>query len=679
MTEQAAVMDEIKTIQIYKEFYDHYYHTDLLEAIRKGLGFLVVDFRELARFNIDLANTLLEKPEDVLAMANLAATDYADEKSAKKVYVRFMNLPRTQSVAVSDIRSKHLNTFVQVEGMVRQKSDVRPKMTSSRFECPGCGNVLNVLQLDRKMKEPVKCGCGRKGKFRMVSKEMVDAQSMTVEESAEDVEGGAQPKRMKLLLQRDLVSPFSDRRSSPGTRVAVTGVLKEMPIFLRSGAQATNFDIYLEVNHLVPLKEEFTSLTFTKEDEDEIRELAASDDLLRQLVRSVAPNIYGHDEIKEALLYQMTGGVRKEREAGAPVRGDIHVLLMGDPGAAKSQMLKRICMVSPKSRYVAGRGTSGIGLTAAVVKDEFLQGFSLEAGALVLANKGLVTIDEFDKIPKEDKQAIHEAMEQQTISIAKANIQATLKAQTSILAAANPKHGRFDPYGTIAEQIDLPSTLINRFDLLFPVKDVPDEKNDDKLADFILDIHCGNCQEGPEVSTELLRKYIAYAKQHINPVVTNGARQHLKEYYLKMRGKTSGEGIKTIPITARQLEGLIRLSEASAKLRLSKFVERIDAERAIALTDYCLKQVAFDLETGQVDIDRISTGVSSSFRSAVRVIRDAIDDISNKIGNLIPVTEIVDAVADKGVSESKVDEVLERMKREGDLMEPRHGFVQLLN
>jgi replicative DNA helicase Mcm len=380
--------------------------------------------------------------------------------------------------------------------------------------------------------------------------------------------------------------------------------------------------------------------------------------------------------VKEALLLQLVGGVRKVRSDKVVSRGDTHILLVGDPGSGKSAMLKRISVIAPKGRYVSGRGISGAGLTAAVVKDEFLKGWSLEAGALVLASNGICCIDEMDKMISEDRAAMHEALEQQTVSISKANIQATLISRTTVLAAANPKFGRFDPFGIIAEQINMPPTLINRFDLIFPIKDLPDEARDEKMASHILKLHQDPDFYEPEISTEFLRKYIAYAKQKVVPTITNNALQEIKEFYLKMRTSGSEEGgIKAIPISARQLEALVRLTEATARLRLSDKATESDAKRAIGLIEYCLMEVGLDKETGKIDIDRIATGISASQRSHIIVIKDIITDLENKVGKAIPIDDVIAEAKSKGVDEGKVEEVLEKLKRVGEIFEPRRGFL----
>jgi replicative DNA helicase Mcm len=353
---------------------------------------------------------------------------------------------------------------------------------------------------------------------------------------------------------------------------------------------------------------------------------------------------------------------------------------MGDPGSGKSQLLKRIKLVAPKASYVSGKGASGVGLTAAVIKDEFIRGYALEAGALVLANKGLCCIDELDKMSEEDRSAMHEALEQQTVTIAKANIQATLLAQTTVLAAANPKLGRFDPYATPAEQIDLPPTLITRFDLLFPIKDIPDEANDKKMAEFILRSHQSDAGFETEISTELMKKYIAYAKQRYEPVLSDEAIQDIMDYFVNLRNKsnTAEKGIRAIPITARQLEALERLAEASAKIRLSNVVSKEDAKRAIDLLHYCLLQVGLDEKTGQIDIDRISTGMATSERGKIVQVREIIANLEKVVGKTrpIPIDDILREAGDSGITGGEVDEAIEKLKRSGDVFEPRRGYIQ---
>ncbi len=668
-------MEALEQINKFHEFVETNYYPSLLSSMRKDNKFLVVDFSEIAKFDVDLANEILEKPEEAIKAAELAVEEF-DIESIKGFKIRFKNLPENQKIIIRDIRSKHLGKFMWTEGIVKQKSDVRPQVTAAKFECPSCGNIINVLQLNGSFKEPSRCGCGRKGKFNLLSKELVDAQGIVLEEVPESLEGGEQPKRINIFLKDDLVSPISEKRTSPGSKIIVTGVIKEVPIILRTGAKSIRFDIMLEANYLEPVEESFYDVEVSEEEQKQILELSRDPSLYQKLIDSIAPSIYGYEKVKEALLLQLMGGVRKVRMDKVVSRGDLHILLVGDPGAGKSAMLKRVNLIAPKGRYVSGTGVSGAGITASVVRDEFLKGWSLEAGALVLASNGLCCIDEMDKMSNEDRGAMHEALEQQTVSISKANIQATLLARTTVLAAANPKFGRFDPYGIIADQIDLPPTLINRFDLIFPIKDLPDETRDERMASHMLNLHQSPDIEEPEVTTELLKKYISYARQRIQPVLTDSALQEIKDYYLRMRATVSGEeGIKAIPISPRQLEALVRLSEASAKVRLSDKVTKTDSKRAIELIEYCLMQVGFDRETGKIDIDRIATGIPASQRSYILTIKEIINELENKIGKTIPIDDIVDEAKLREIDEDKVEEALEKLKRSGDIFEPRRGFL----
>lgn len=672
-------MDANEQIEIFREFFELNYIKDIMEASKKENKYLSIDFNELSKFNPEISELLLDDPENIIRASEIAIESIDTGEDNTKINIRFKNLPSTQKIDIRDIRSKHLLKFIEVRGIVRQKSDVRPQVTMAKFECPACGNVIPMLQLEQKFKEPSKCSCGRKGKFKLFSKEMVDAQKIVLEEAPDELMGGEQPKRIDIFLKDDLVSPMSEKKTNPGSKIIITGVLKDIPVSSRDGGKLTRFDLLIEGNHIEPVEEDFSDIQINDEDKAKIIELSKKPEIYEMMIGSVAPSIYGYDLVKQALIFQLLGGTKKTRDDGISTRGDTHILLIGDPGSGKSQLLSRTAVISPKSRMVSGKGASGAGLTASVVKDEFMGGWALEAGAMVLANKGILMVDEMDKMTKEDRSAFHEALEQQTVTIAKANIQATLKCETTVLAAANPKYGRFDPYETISKQIDLPPSLISRFDLIFPIRDLPNKDKDGNLANFILKLHKNiDLLKGKEaIEIDTIKKYIAYARQNIRPILTDEAINEIQNFYVRMRNTEQDGEVQTISITPRQLEALIRLSEASAKVRLSKKVTVFDAKKAIELVHHCLMQIGLDPETGKIDIDRMGSGTTASERGNMNSVKNFINELSEVSSNgMVIIEELIEKCKEKGIVREKVEEILEKLKRNGDVYEPKPGHIQ---
>lgn len=646
------------------------YKKEIGDSIRKGRKVIVVNFDDLSSNSPVLAEALISNPEEILQLLELSLEETGLIKAPR---IRFLNLPDTQKVRIRTIRSQHLEKFIFFEGLVRQASEVRPQVVNAKFECPSCGTVISVLQIEKKFREPSRCSCGRKGQFRLLTKTMVDAQRLVIEESPDALVGGEQPRRMNVFVKEDLVEPIMEEKTTPGSKVRVLGILKEVPVPLPSGSISTRFDLAIEANNVIPLETTYEDLDITEEDERQIQELSEDPELFRKLRESIAPSIWGYERIKEAIVLQMFSGVRKISSDGTISRGDIHLLLVGDPGVAKSVTLKFIANIAPKGRYIVGKAATGAGITATVVRDEFLKGWSLEAGAMVLANKGVICIDEIEKMDANDRSAMHEALEQQTVTISKANIQASLMAQTSVLAAGNPKFGRFEPTQSINEQIDLPPTLINRFDLIFILRDLPNAKQDDAIATHVLKLHQKK-EDKPDIEQDLFRKYIAYAKQKIKPELTKEAVDEIKDFYIKMRKASHMGESRSISISARQLQGLVRLSEAHAKSRLSPIVDGDDAKVAINLTKYYLMQVGYDPETKTFDIDRFSTKMSSSKRSKIILLKESIKSLEEKYGKQVPLDILRNELKD--FSDSEFEDALEKLKKSGDIFQPKKGFVQ---
>ena len=660
-------MDYGEAVNEFEEFFSESYYAEVSEAVKEGEDAVVVDYQELDMFSPDVTDYLRENPENGIGAAE-EGLQVHEQVTSEDMGVRFSNFPEHEFVLLRNLRSEHIGKFIPIEGMIKRASQVKPEVVSAVFECVQCGDLYEKEQDSSKLKSPYKCDCGSK-KFDVQEKIMTDTQVVTLEENPESREGSEQPTSLSVRLEGDLVDPEFQKRVVPGNVVEVTGVVRETPL----QKDSKKYDIYMEASHLNPTQQEFEQLELSQEEIDEIKAMSEDDDIFQQINDSIAPSIYGHDRIKEAIALQMFGGVKKTREDGVKSRGDLHILLIGEPGTGKSQLLKFTGEIAPKGRYVVGKSSTGAGLTASVVKEESTGEFSLEAGAVVLAHKGMAAIDEIDKMDKEDRSSLHEAMEQQQISVSKANIQATLNAETSILAAGNPKLGRFDPYEPVAEQISIGDTLLSRFDFIFPVMDEPDKERDTELADAILQNHIDPEETDPDITGEKLRKYIAYAKKNKRPKLSREASDKIQEFYVSMRQEGDDEG-GGVPITARQLEATVRTAEASARAKLKDEVEVEDAEQAIDLLTYSLKLVGMDPETGEFDIDMIESGVSSSQRNRLQTIKHIIEELAD--GDSAEIEEVLERADEEGISEDKAEEIIEKLKREGELFEPQQGHIQ---
>ncbi|RMD45986.1 AAA family ATPase [Candidatus Pacearchaeota archaeon] len=672
MEGKEAMINQDEVLQEIRSFFEAH-RAEIGKTAKAGERVVKISFEDFASFSPELSEMLIERPEETIQLLELALEEL--EWAPNNPRARFTSITESQEVMIRNIRAKHLGKLIGIEGIVRQASEVRPQVTNARFECPSCGTIISILQIDKKFREPTRCSCGRRGGFKEISKDMVDAQALIVEEAPDSLSGGEQPKRISVFLKEDLVDPKMEMRTTPGSRIKVIGILKEITISSSSGAKLTRFDLAIEANNVIPMEESFEEVEVSEEEERVIREIAAGQNVMERVAKSIAPSIWGYEYVKMALALQLFGGVKKKRSDGTSTRGDIHILLVGDPGVAKSVMLKFMASVAPRARYVSGKSATGAGLTATVVRDEFLRGWSLEAGAMVLANKGLVCIDEFDKMNDEDRSTMHEAMEQQTVTVSKATVQATLRAQTSVLAAANPKFGRFDPTQSIPKQVNLLPSLLSRFDAIFIMRDIPSKDRDESIAMHVLREHKRDIQHDV-IDKEILKKYVSYSRQKFNPVLTDEAIDEMKKFYVGLRNQPQiGDSPnRPIPIGARQLEALVRLSEAHARMRLSKEVRREDAVAAIKLVKSYLLEVGYDEETKTIDIDRIS-GNPASQRNKIAMVRDTIEALENRLGKLIPLEELEKALKGKMKVED-IDEAVGKLLKAGDLFRPKRGYIQ---
>lgn len=825
---------------------------------------LLIDFSDIDRYDPDFADELLEGPDSLIdaAQSALLEIDLPIDADLSGAHIRILNLPR--HLKTRELRSDHIGKLIAIEGQVRTATEVRPKIVFAAYECQRCGHTFYLEQTGSKFTEPYECpneACDRRGPFKFIlaRSKFVDAQKVRIQESPEDLRGGEQPQTLDVELEDDMAG-----RIFPGDRVVITGILRSYQRTTQTG-KSTYFDLFLNGLGIEMTEQEFEEIEISPEDEMAILALAKDPDIYDKITRSIAPSIYGYQEVKEALALQLVSGFSKKLPDGARIRGDIHILLVGDPGIAKSQLLRYMAKLSPRGIYTSGKSSTSAGLTATAVKDELGDGrWTIEAGALVLADKGIAAVDEMDKMTSEDRSALHEAMEQQsyhpsteihlsngrkvligelvdrmmaqrpadiiagkdceilplqeeikiestdmsrvfeatvdrvsrhlspdyfiklrysngreifvtpehpvyvvkdgiacmaarevkvgdlapalekkissdirylrvtevsvipnegeyfadyvyditvepthtfvsqglvlhnTISVAKAGVMATLKSRCALLAAANPKMGRFDKYEAIAPQINMTPALMSRFDLIFVLTDDPDTDRDTHIAGHILQSNYAGelstqrsanpaiTQEQidaamvviqPEIEPELLRKYVAYARKNIFPTLTDVAIERFMSYYVGLRGHGQDSN-KPVPVTARQLEALIRLGEASARLRMSSNVLKEDVDRVIRILESCLKKVGVDPETGQLDADVIAIGMSKTTRDKTKSILDIIREMSRDRPEGAPLDEVLDRAEAQGIDRQRAEEIITKLRQGGDIYQTNKGLLR---
>jgi len=676
MTEEVSVADPQERFQDF--FKSDKYRQRFSEMAITSKTSLVVDFEDLLATDSALAEGVIETPDQYLEHANRAALaqlqieepEYAEE--IEKVSVQFKNLPVTTSLRA--LGSDYIGKLVMLAGIVVRATPARPKVTRGAFRCRRCRTVTYVDQTTPFLNEPPQCSdpaCRRTGPFDFLQEQskFIDSQEIRIQERPEELPPGQLPRWINIeLTERDLVDV-----ARPGDDVVVVGVVRASAPTLPRVGKLRVFQMHLDANFVDALSKEPEAVLTTPEEEKQILELARDPWIHRKVIRSIAPSIYGYEHVKEAIMYLLFGGIPKQFP-DINIRGEMNALLIGDPGTAKSQLLQYVARIAPRGLYTSGRGTTAAGLTAAVLRERE-GGMTLEAGALVLADKGVACIDEIDKMRPEDRVAIHEAMEQHTVSVAKGGIVATLNARTAVLAAANPALGRYEPYRTVAENIALPVTILSRFDLIFVLRDVPEKELDSKMSEHILTLHrTGAVPVEPPIPPDLLRKYVSYAKG-FKPVLTDEALGRVRDFYLTMRSASETEGTP-IAITARQLESLVRLAEARARIALRKEIVAEDAEAAIAIMKRSLEEVGIDVSSHKMDIDLIMTGKPKSLRDKLGVVLDAIVTLEKETGMVEKSALLEKLETEYEIVGAEAERLIGQLLKEGTIYSPREGYLK---
>ena len=668
-----------------------FYKADIEHASASGDDSLYISFDLLSDYgqDPDLAEYTLMHPVLSLDAAEKALSEIEPACDHRPTHVRIVALPETSHRSISELRTVDIGRLISIQGIVKRRTTVYPKVNVASFQCLKCGIVITVEQDGATLTEPLECperqgGCGRRTRFRWRAdlSDMHDMQKLEIQENPEDVEGDRQVESITVLAEDDLAGV-----TNAGKRVTIVGVMQGEQRH-RGAVKLTEFT---KVIHAVSIEQhDDTSLEdaeISPEDEMAILEASRDPDIYHRLVQSIAPTIYGMDNIKEAIMYQMFGGAPKTMPDGTRIRGDIHILICGDPATAKSQLLKFVSRAMPRSIQANGKDASAAGLTASAVKDTkgwSEGGWVLEAGAMVLADRGHLCVDELDKMGPSDRSAMHQAMEQQEISINKAGINTTLKTRCSVLAAANPKLGRFDHYTSIPEQIALPPALVSRFDLIFVVRDIPERERDSRICSHILRVHRTGEEMGmntqghiddmeiltPSFDISFLRKYIAYAKQHVTPRLTPDAMTVIQDYFVELRSLYQNRN-DSIAITPRDVEAVIRLAEASARIRISETVDKEDAERARTIMANALGESACD-ENGFLDIDTIETGMSHKQQERVKWLTNFIRHNRGATRD-----DIMEASTQNGYRATQIASDLDHLIRDGKIYCPREGTYQM--
>jgi replicative DNA helicase Mcm len=654
------------------------YRQRISEMAIAGKTSLIVDFEDLLATDSALAENVIERPDEYLEHINRAALaqlqieepEYAE--AIEKVSVQFKNLPVI--TLLRELGSDNIGKLVMVEGIVVRATPARPMVTRAAFKCKRCGEISYRDQTGPFLRAPFNCDnpvCKRNGPFDFVQEEstFIDSQDLRIQERPENLPPGQLPRWVNIkLTEKDIVDI-----ARPGDSVSIVGVVRAAAPALPKVGKLRVFRLHLDANFIDVLSKEYEAVLTSPEEEKQILELARDPWIHRKIIRSIAPSIYGYEHIKEAVMYLLFGGVPKQFP-DIKIRGEMNMLLIGDPGTAKSQLLQYVARIAPRGLYTSGRGTTAAGLTAAVLRER-QGGMTLEAGALVLADKGVACIDEMDKMRPEDRVAIHEAMEQHTVSVAKGGIVATLNARAAILAAGNPALGRYEPYRTVAENIALPVTILSRFDLIFVLRDEPEKELDTKMSEHILNLHMtGAVPVESPVPPELLRKYISYAR-NFKPVLAKEALERLRDFYLEMRSASEAEGTP-IAITARQLESMVRLAEARARVAFRKEVLAEDAEAAITIMKRSLEEVGIDISSHKFDIDIIMTGKPKSLRDKLGVVLNTIISMEKETGT-VKKSELLEKLeTEYDIVRGEAERLIGQLVKEGTIYSPKEGELK---
>jgi replicative DNA helicase Mcm len=621
---------------IFTEFLDCFKKDDVnyyqlqINAIINAMGShntheIYINLDHVNEYDKKLARWIIDNPDEAIEECNERFKNKIRPFTDDDPYhVRFYSDCGLNQKTIRELRKNDIDKLIYISAVVINASPVRSIITEAAFECRVCGTEMLIRQDSEILQYPETCGnqnckASKKSHFKYRSRDSskLDIQILKIQEPLTDLtRPGDIPYTINVYLY-DTIVDFS----RTGQHVKVMGIYRNEPTENAKGAQRTICEPFIYANNIEAEDiEQIDDLS----DDDKAKIIEMKNDIVirQKIINSIASHIKGHENLKLASALCLFGGVEKKLDTGT-IRGLIHALFMGDASTGKSQILKAVAELSPRHIYTSGQGSSAAGLTAAVTNDANMGGWTLEAGAIPRASGGVCAIDEFDKMNELDRKAIHEVMEQQTCSVCKAGIVATLPARTTIIAGANPRNGHYDEYKTPIENINLSPTIISRFDIIFIVKDKSDKQKDEEIAEQILSNHMGvkKITEIEKIEKDLLRKYIIYAKRECKPKISPEIAQRIKNFYVKIRSEQNGF------MVARNLDGIVRMCEAHAKMGLQDEVTHNDVDAVLELMQKSLKELGYDPDLGIIDMDRIITGVSKKDREESNNIYDSIRNL----------------------------------------------------
>lgn len=661
-----------------EDFLRTYYRGEIEQLAQSDRESLAVDWSDMYASDPDFAEDYLSFSDELKGHLEYALPDVVpaatDELQGKRIRVCGVE----PEYEVGEYRPEEIGRPISVNGQVSQVSQPKPELVAGTWRCLRCGSITD----SEDPREPSECaGCERQGPFELLKNDSVFRQTQTIRIQQPPEKASNGERHVDVVVHHDLAS-----YTGGGERVRFSGVLDVED----DGTDSPTMDYYLEGDALEVTDGSYEDIDI-EQHREAIKDIRESDDPIGRLEDSFAPQLARNDDLEviiEALILQMCGAERKDPADGPTYRGDSHVLLLGDPGTAKSELLQEVEKLAPLAKFKSGKGVSKAGMIASAVADDFgASKWSLKAGLMVLASGGIACLDEIDKVDEQALDAAHSALENQRVSISKAGIDAELPARTALLAAGNPKHGRFDQYEPVGEQINMPPSLLSRFDLMFMLADTVDASRDIEIGEHIAASwsatgrkaageHVDESVADREIPEDVFTAYIAAARKEVQPVIRDAKIERLAvKKYSELRHANGYDEESTVPVTARKLEALLRLAEASARARFSETVDVEDIERAARLVEKSMQDVGVDPDTGEFDADVIETGKSNSQRQKMKTILAIVSELCAEHDDGAPRDTVVDRAESEGIdnAEKYVEELL---VEDGELYEPMDGHLR---